>query len=60
MGKVEEMIFNFIGDYQDKKFLHRSLDVANPFAYFYIMAKVHKKALWQVCPGLGRWLDQQT
>jgi hypothetical protein len=69
------MIFNFIGDYhrvlndKDEKFLFRSLNVANPFAYFYIMAKVHKKPLWQVCPiasvsgsithSLGRWLDQQ-
>jgi hypothetical protein len=27
----------------DKKYLYHSLDVADPFAYFYIMAKVHNK-----------------
>jgi hypothetical protein len=36
------MIFNFIGDYhrllsdKDKKYLYRSLDIADPFAYFCI------------------------
>jgi hypothetical protein len=75
IDKVENMIFNFIGDYhkvlsdKDEKYLYRSLDVADPFAYFYIMAKVHKKPRWKVRPiasvsgslthGLGRWLDQQ-
>ena len=75
VSKVEEMIFNFIGDFHkvindpDEKFLYRSLDVADPFAYFYIMAKVHKKPRWLVRPiasvsgsithGLGQSLDQQ-
>jgi hypothetical protein len=69
------MIFNFTVDYnrvlnyKDEKYLSRSLEVADPFAYFYIMAKVHKKPRWKVRPiasvsgsithGLGRWLDQQ-
>jgi hypothetical protein len=45
-----------------------SLEVTDPFAYFYILAKVHKTP-WKSRPivsvsgsithGLGRWLDQQ-
>jgi hypothetical protein len=40
ISKVTTMIFNFIGDYHrflsdlEKKYLDRSLDVADPFAYF--------------------------
>jgi hypothetical protein len=69
------MIFYFIGDYhlvldgKDERYLYRSLNVVDPFAYFYIMAKVRKKPRWKVCPiasvsrsithKLGQWLDQQ-
>jgi hypothetical protein len=57
-------------DAKDEKYLYRSLNVADLFDYFYIMAKVHtKKPRWKLCPiasvsrsithKLGRWLDQQ-
>jgi hypothetical protein len=66
------MIFDYhrpVND-KDEKYLYHSLDVANPFAYFYIMAnKVHNKPSWKVRPivsvsrsithGLRQWLDQQ-
>lgn len=52
----------------DQTYLERSLDVKDKYAYFYLMAKVHKTP-WAVRPivsvsgsithGLGRWLDQQ-
>jgi hypothetical protein len=72
--RTDAMIENFISDHSralgpsDEKFLTRSLEVTDPFAHFYIMAKVHKIP-WTVRPivscsgsishGLGRWLDQQ-
>jgi hypothetical protein len=53
---------------EDVIFLHCFLEVLDPFAYFYILAKVHKFP-WNSCPivsvrgsithGLGHWLDQQ-
>jgi hypothetical protein len=68
------MIDNFICDHSralgpsDEKYLTRSLEVDDPFAHFYVMAKVHKTP-WTVRPivsvsgsithGLGRWLSQQ-
>jgi hypothetical protein len=71
---TESMISNFIDDHdrritaKDRKYLLRSLDVPDPFAHFYITAKIHKTP-WKVRPivsvsgslthGLGRWLDQQ-
>jgi hypothetical protein len=62
-------IDNFLGNCgksftkEDLIFLQCSLKVSDPFAYFYILAKVHKSP-WKTCPvsithRLGRWLDQQ-
>jgi hypothetical protein len=55
-------------DYADRIYIDRSTQVEDPFAYFYITAKVHKTP-WKTRPivsvagsvthGLGRWLDQQ-
>jgi hypothetical protein len=55
-------------EYADRTFIDRSALVDDPFAYFYITAKVHKTP-WKSRPivsvagsvthGLGRWLDQQ-
>jgi hypothetical protein len=52
----------------DYIYLNRSIEVDDPFAYFYITAKVHKIP-WKSRPivsvagslthGLGRWVDQQ-
>ena len=70
---VNNLIKNFIQVHcakgsSDAKFLSRSLNVSDPFAYFYLLAKVHKKP-WVTRPivsvsgsishGLGRWLDNQ-
>ena len=70
---VNHLIKNFIQVHfskgsSDAKFLWRSMDVDDPFAYFYLLAKVHKKP-WvtrpivsvsgSLCHGLGRWLDSQ-
>jgi hypothetical protein len=53
---------------EDRIYIDRSVEVDDPFAYFYITAKVHKNP-WKTRPivsvagsvthGLGRWLDQQ-
>ena len=52
----------------DGKFLKRSLDVEDPFAKFYLLAKIHKTPLktrpiisvsGSLLHGLGRWLDLQ-
>jgi hypothetical protein len=71
---VEGLLSDFIEkhsetlDYNDKKYLERSALVADPFAYFYLTAKVHKdpwatRPIVSVCGsllhGLGRWVDQQ-
>lgn len=56
-------------DRNDTKFLLRSIDQCeDPFAYFYITAKVHKNP-WKTRPivsypgsllhGLGRWIDKE-
>lgn len=52
----------------DVIYLNRSIEVDDPFAYFYITAKIHKRP-WKTRPivsvagslthGLGRWVDQQ-
>ena len=70
---VSHLIKNFIQVHcakgsSDAKFLFRSFNVEDPFAYFYLLAKVHKKP-WGSHPivlvsgsishGLGRWLDNQ-
>ena len=68
------LLTKFINDHAnsftepDLTFLLRSLKVDDPFAYFYALAKVHKKP-WVTRPivsvagsithGIGRWLDQQ-
>jgi hypothetical protein len=45
---THEMVLNFADVhhrriiYSDEKFIQRSLDVYNPFAYFYIAAQIHK------------------
>ena len=68
------LLTKFINDHSnsftepDHTFLLRSLKVDNPFAYFYALAKVHKKQ-WVTRPivsvggsithGIGHWLDQQ-
>jgi hypothetical protein len=74
VDKTGETIKNFISDHshtlgpKDETYPACSLDVPDPFAHFYIMAKVYKTT-WAVrlilsvsgstthC--LGRWLDQQ-
>lgn len=73
MQVVKQLIINFTKTYfeassTDAKFLRRSLDVQDPFAYFYLIMKVHKTP-WTTRPivsisgslshGLGRWLDLQ-
>lgn len=74
VNTTQKLIFDFLEKNEkdisesDLKFLHRSLQVPDPFAYFYALAKVHKKP-WVTRPivsvagsithGLGRWLDQQ-
>ena len=70
---VSHLIKNFIQVHcakgsSDAKFFFQSLNVGDPFAYFYLLAKVHKKP-WGSRPivsvsgsishGLGRWLDNQ-
>ncbi len=55
-------------DDEDRIYIDRSLDVPDPFSYFYGTAKIHKDP-WKLRPivsysgcllhGLGRWLDQQ-
>jgi len=69
------MIQRFLQDHShfirkfDMKYLSRYLEyVSDPFAYFYILAKVHKSP-WKTRPivsvsgsliyGIGKWLDQQ-
>jgi hypothetical protein len=54
-------------DSADLKFLHKTLQVTDPFPKFYLTAKVHKKP-WKTRPivsisgslldGLGRWVDK--
>ena len=48
------------------KFLNRSLQTKDPFAYFYLLAKIHKTPLTtrpivsvsgSICHGLGKWID---
>jgi hypothetical protein len=55
-------------DYHDRVYLERSFQVDDPYAYFYLTAKVHKhpwatRPIVSVCGsllhGLGRWVDQQ-
>jgi hypothetical protein len=52
----------------DGKYILRSLSVQDPFAYFYVLAKVHKSPLTtrpivsvsgSLLQGLGRWVDQE-
>ena len=47
-------------------FLNRSLQTKDPFAYFYLLAKIHKTPLTtrpiiivsgSICHGLGKWTD---
>jgi hypothetical protein len=55
IAKTAQVIQNFISDHSgalspsDEKFLTCSLEVTDPFAHFYIMAKVHKIP-WTVGP----------
>jgi hypothetical protein len=71
---MDEILKNFICDHSctlspgHEKYLTCFLKITDPFAHFYIMAKVHKNP-WKVHPivsvsgsithGLGQWLDQQ-
>jgi hypothetical protein len=71
---IKQLIRDFIKKYErkitkpDLKFLERSLDVKDPFAHFYITAKIHKTP-WMTRPivsvsgscthGLGSWTDNQ-
>jgi hypothetical protein len=58
----------FPTNHPDKTYLQRSLDVLDPFGYFYLLAKVHKNP-WVTRPvistsgcilqGLGKWVDTQ-
>ncbi len=44
---VRRLLCHFIDTYTypyscDRTFLHRSMDVPDPFGYFYLLAKIHK------------------
>jgi hypothetical protein len=70
---LRRIMDNFLENYKNKilkedwKFIKRSLIVEDPFAKFYLTAKVHKKP-WKTRPivsisgsllhGLGRWVDK--
>jgi hypothetical protein len=70
---IRRILVNFIernleaqNNKRDAKFLRRSLSVKDPFAYFYITAKVHKTPFktrpivsvsGSLLHGLGRWVD---
>jgi hypothetical protein len=71
--EIKSIIERFIQHYfqkteADAKFLTRSLQVKDAFAYFYLLAKVHKTP-WKTRPivsvcgsilhGLGQWVDAQ-
>ena len=70
LSKVQDFLVMYVSDIcrADQKFIERSLDVKDPYAYFYLMAKVHKSP-WETRPivsysgsllhGLGCWLDKQ-
>jgi hypothetical protein len=69
---ITKRIQQFIDDVDlptdERTFLLRSLKVTDPFAYFYLTAKIHKIP-WKSRPivsisgsithGLGRWLDKE-
>jgi hypothetical protein len=71
---IRKIITNFINSHfkkgnPDRTYLQRTLDnCTDPFAYFYLLAKVHKTP-WKTRPiisvsgsilqGLGRWVDCQ-
>ena len=69
--RTREAVLNFMKIYLDPRsddwtFLSRSLQVKDPFSYFYLLAKIHK-APWKTRPivsvsgsllhGLGKWID---
>jgi hypothetical protein len=68
--KLEEFIFrykDYLNDH-DYKFLDRSVDVLDPYSYFYLTFKIHKipmttRPIISVCGsllhGLGQWLDKR-
>jgi hypothetical protein len=69
-GLLSDFLDNYAAslDYHDRVFLERSSTVDDPYAYFYLTAKVHKtpwttRPIVSVCGsllhGLGRWVDQQ-
>jgi hypothetical protein len=72
--ELKTSIENFIFDhllqitYLDRQFLKRSLEVKDPYSYFYLTIKIHKTP-WKTRPivstcgsiahGFSRWIDQQ-
>ena len=73
VATITKLILQLVNKYLDPRdsyaiFLKRSLNVTDPYAYFYIMAKIHKTP-WVTCPivsvsgsishGLGCWVDIQ-
>jgi hypothetical protein len=74
ISTIEGLLSKFLDDfgssldYHDRVYLERSTQVDDPYAYFYLTAKVHKtpwstRPIVSVCGSLlhslGRWVDQQ-